>query len=348
MDRLENYLDQICRSIAGPRSLREHVREELREHLVDARDRHRAAGLSDDEALASALEEFGRPEDLRLELEATHGHRFLAVVIDRAMQWKETTMRAKWLWSSLANLTLGLVIALELLFIAFNVYFIYPKFEYLLGQGLIDQEFLLKVGGSWMLTFLERLRTVEEKHSWWILLAAAAAIGLFEWRVKGENKSLMRLSALGTLALGLFVVVIMMTTSLVATFCVATPNLAPMVRPWAVEQVARIDAAIDGIEQARIKKDWDAMREQAEQASSATARLAHGPAIHSLLGWSASPTVWELRASVQSMTQNLLETQTAIRDKDDIRLSTSLRELRKSYEPVRAVSKRPPAWGRER
>ena len=116
-------------------------------------------------------------------------------------------------------------------------------------------------------TFLERLETVEQNYGWSILLAAAAAIGLFEWRVKGENKSLMRFSALGTSALGLFLVVIVMTVSLVVTFCLATPELGPMVRPWAVEQVASIDAAIDGIEQARVKKDWDTMQEQAEQAS---------------------------------------------------------------------------------
>ena len=348
MDRLERYLDQICWSIGGPRSLREHVRQELREHLLDARDRHRAAGLPDDEALAAALEEFGRPEDVRSELEATHGHRMLAVVIDRAMQWKERTMRARWLWSSWANLTLGLVIALELLFIAFNDYFIFPKVNAFRYDGLIDRELLQKGGGFWMLAFLDRLDAVEAHYGWLILLAAALAIGLFEWRVKGENKSLMRLSALGTAALGLFLVVIVMMVSLVVPFCVATPQLSPMIRPWAIEQVASIDAAIEGIEQARVKKDWPAMREQAEQASSATERLERGPAIHSLVGWNASPTLREMRDSVQATSENLLKVQKAIRNKDEDQLSKSLRDLRESYEPVRDVSKRPPGPGRHR
>ena len=348
MDRLESYLDQICRSMGGPRSLREHVRQELREHLLDARDRHRAAGLSDDEALASALEEFGRPEDLRLELEATHGHRMLAVVIDRAMQWKERTMRAKWLWSSWANLTLGLVIIFELLFIAFNVYFIFPKYQAIVSNVFTNAESLRQPGALWMPVFLNRLKTVEEHHAWWILLAAAVAIGLFEWRVRGENKTLMRLSALGTSALGLFLVVIVMTVSLVVTFCLATPDLVPMVRPWAVEQVASIDAAIDGIEQARVKKEWDTMRERAEQASSAAERLARGPALRSLLGRSASPTLGELRNIVQATSENLLEVQKAIREKDENRLSTSLQALRETYEPVRDVSKRPSVWERQR
>ena len=202
--------------------VREHVRQELRGSiLLDAVEQHKTAGLPDEEAVTKAMEEFGRPEDLRPELEATHGHRMLAVLIDRALQWKERTMRAKWMWSSWAYLTLSLVIALELLFIAFNVYFIIPKFQGLLYDGFIDGEFLRKLGGSWMLTFLDRLETVEQKYGWSILLAAAAAIGLFEWRVKGENKSLMRFSALGTSALGLFLVVIVMTVSLVVTFCLA-------------------------------------------------------------------------------------------------------------------------------
>ena len=87
MDKLEHYLDQVCRSIGGPRSLRQHIRQELREHLRDAVAEHRAAGLSEEEALARALADFGGPDQVRSELEATHGYRMMALVIDKAMQW---------------------------------------------------------------------------------------------------------------------------------------------------------------------------------------------------------------------------------------------------------------------
>src|SRR5205807_3314788 len=107
----------VCRGIGGPRSLRQHLRQELREHLQDAAAEHKAAGLSEEAALARALEDFGGPEQVRSELEATHGHRMMAVVIDKAMQWKERTMKAKWLWTSWANLSLAVVIALEVFFI---------------------------------------------------------------------------------------------------------------------------------------------------------------------------------------------------------------------------------------
>jgi hypothetical protein len=342
MDRLDSYLDQICWSIGGPKALRVHVRQELRAHLLDAVEQHKAAGLSDDEAVAKAMEEFGRPEDLRPELEATHGHRMLAVLIDKALQWKERTMRAKLLWLSWATLALGMVICLEMLFIEFNVYFIFPKFRVLGDQGFIDADFLRQAGGSWMPAFLARLRGVVEDHGRPILLAAAAAIGLFEWRVKGENKSLMRFAALGTSALGLLLVVIAMSVSLVVTLCVAMPEHGPLVRPWALEQVASIDAAIDGIEQSQAKKEWDIMRGRAEQASTAMERLARGPAIHSLSGWSPSPTRAELRDSVQATRENLLDVENAIRNQDEGRLSTSLQKLRSAYEPVHDVSKRTP------
>src|ERR1700722_209582 len=89
MDKLEHYLDQVCRGIGGPRELRQHIRQELREHLLDAAAEYRTAGLSPDEALNRALADFGGPDQVRSELEATHGHRLMAVMIDRAMQWKE-------------------------------------------------------------------------------------------------------------------------------------------------------------------------------------------------------------------------------------------------------------------
>src|SRR5437773_11902056 len=107
MEKLERYLDQVCRSLGGARAMRQHVRQELREHLLDAVAQHKVAGATDEAALARALEEFGNPDDVRTELEAAHGHRMMAVVIDEAIEWKETTMKAKWLWRSWAYLALG-------------------------------------------------------------------------------------------------------------------------------------------------------------------------------------------------------------------------------------------------
>src|SRR5262249_23264926 len=162
----------------------QHVRQELREHLLDAVAQHRAAGMSEEASLDRALEEFGKPEDVRSELEATHGQRMIAVLIDKAMQWKERTMRAKWMGVSWAHLTLAVVIALEVLLIWFNVMYIIPRFQKLLRDGMIDASGLEEQGVLWMANFLDHLKYVGGGYTTWLLLLAIAAIALFEWRVK--------------------------------------------------------------------------------------------------------------------------------------------------------------------
>src|SRR5438270_1599263 len=183
MHKHEQYIDQVCRSIGGPRSLRQHVRQELREHLLDAVAQHKAADLSEAEATDRALAEFGKPEDVRSELEATHGQRMMAVVIDKAMQWKEQTMKAKWLWASWAYLGLMGVIALEVLFITFIVMFIIPKFQMLLRDGVIDPAIHDEPTLSFVPPFLDGLKAVGGGYTTQLLLLAAAGWGLFDWRV---------------------------------------------------------------------------------------------------------------------------------------------------------------------
>src|SRR5205085_911653 len=85
-----------------------------------------------------ALEDFGKPDEVRTELEATHGQRLMAVVIDKAIEWKEMTMKARWLWSSWAYVALCVVIGLELFFLYFTGVFIVPKFQRLIEFGIID------------------------------------------------------------------------------------------------------------------------------------------------------------------------------------------------------------------
>src|SRR5260370_40148284 len=139
MDKLERFLDQVCRSIGGPRALRQHVRQELREHLLDAVAQHKTSGLTEEKALDRALEDFGGPEQVRSELEATHGQRLLPVVIDKAMQWKEKTMKEKWLWTTGAHLALAAVIALEGFSITLAVIALVPRFERLVPGEFVDR-----------------------------------------------------------------------------------------------------------------------------------------------------------------------------------------------------------------
>jgi hypothetical protein len=341
MDKLEQYLDQVCRSIAGPRSLRQHIRQELREHLLDAAAEHKAAGMSEEAALARALEDFGGPEQVRAELEATHGHRLLPVVIDKAMQWQERTMKAKWLWTTWAYLAAAGVIVLELSFITFSVIFLVPRFQKLMQDGIIDPAIIDDQGVSWMLGFLNRLSYVGGHYTTFLLLGAAVACGLFEWRVRSENKPFIRLSALGTVAVGLMVVVILTAGGMVILFQLGVPATGRLVRPFTLQQIATIDTSVGALEQALEKKDWEAMQEQAKQAQHALRLLANaGPAIPALAARSEPAAVAELRAQVKAADESLLEAQQAIRDKDAVRVGAALKEFHKSFGPVRDAAKK--------
>ncbi len=341
MEKLEHYLDRVCRSIGGPKSLRQHVRQELREHLLDAVAEHKAAGMAEEQALARALEDFGGPEEVRLELEAAHGHRLMPLVIDKAMQWKERTMRAKWLWTTWAYLAVVLVIALDVLFIVFNVVYIIPKLQKLTHDGVVDTAILEKTSVSWMPGFLNRLSYIGGQYTTQMLLAAAAAWGLLEWRVKSENKPFIRLAVLGTAAVALMVVIVFMAGSMVITFCVGVPAVGQMARPFAEQQIATIDSSLEGLDQALAKKDWEGVNDKTDRAAGAMNRLLTGPALVSLTRWNERPTLEDLRAHANSARESLAEAREAVQRKDAEGVKVALRKFHEEYEPLHQAAKAP-------
>jgi hypothetical protein len=334
MDRLERYLDQICRSIGGPRSLREHVRQELREHLLDARDRRRAAGLPDDEALTGALEEFGRPEDLRLELEATHGHRMFAVVIDKAMQWKEMTMKAKWLWTTWAHLALTGVVLAQISTILFAAVFLAPKLEHFLRDTQFSLSNPMLV--SWIPSFLGALEWVA-RYGLWCVLTLVVAWTLFEWRIHSENKSFIRLSGLATAALGLMVMVALTGGALVLPFMLLVPALETRdPEAFVMAQTALVDESVSALEKALANKEWSRCGWTAHVASHALDKLTRtGGAASALASLDEQPKVNELRAKLESANRSLRTAEDAALEKNAARLEDALRKFHNSFDPLR-------------
>jgi hypothetical protein len=342
MKKLEQYLDLVCRGIGGPRALRQHVRRELHEHLLDAMARHKADGLPEEAALDRALAEFGRPDEVRSELEATHGQRMLAVVIDKAMQWQEKTMKAKWLWTTWAYLALGVVIVLQALFLTFINVMIVPRFQLLVRHGYVDRAVLEQHDLSWSLTWLVNLHELTGRHTTFVLLLAAAAIGLFEWRVRSENKPFIRLAVLGTVAVKLMMVLVLMTASMLVAFELGAPPVARMARPWAVEQVSSMSKSLSAIEQALAKKDWSEIDRQADAATNSLGRLAEGPAIASLTRWNEAPTIEDLREQLGRAQDELRAVQQASTAKDASRVESALQRLHEAWSPLQAAAARPP------
>lgn len=346
MNKLEQYLDQVCRCIGGPRSMRQHVRQELREHLLDAIAEHQAAGLAEEAALDKALEEFGRPEEVRTELEATHGQRLLPILIDKAMQWKESTMRAKWLWTTWAHLALAIVIVLDVMFITFVVIFIIPKFQRLVQDGMISATELGYYGLAWMADFLNGLAYIGGNYTTFIVFFAAIAWGAFEWRARNENKTIMRLSALGTTAAGLTILVGLATASLVIPFTLAMPAMGIVAKPWAVEQVGIIDTSVTAMERAAGKGDWKTIEQHATDAYNACARLiCVGPAITSLAVAQHPTEAAELRTHANRAMGQLSEVYAAIRETNSNKLSKALERFHSLFGPLRDAAQRPAPSG---
>ncbi|HVJ83310.1 MAG TPA: permease prefix domain 1-containing protein [Planctomycetia bacterium] len=343
MDRLDAYLEKVCRSIGGPRALRQHVRQELREHLVDAAARHEAAGLAPDAALEQALSEFGSPDEVRSELEATHGHRLLLpVLIDKAVEWKEKTMRAKWLWTTGAFLSLAVVIALEIMFIAFLVMFIVPKFQKLIADGIIDPAILEDQNVNWMATFIFTLQRVAGSYTTEMSLAALALWGLFEWRVKSENKSYMRLFGLGVVAIKLLVVIVVAAGSMVVCFTLAAPAMGRIAHPFAVQEIAATETHLAAVEAASNKADWSAADIAAKAASDCVARLTLGPPLHSLASSKEPPSLEDLRRAGADTQAQLPTLRQSIADKDARLVGVALAKVRISFAPFSAAAKRSP------
>jgi hypothetical protein len=340
MEKLEQYLDQVCRSIGGPRDMREHVRQELREHLLDAVAQHKAAGLSEADALQKALDEFGKPEEVRSELEAAHGKRTMWL-IDKALDWKEMTMRAKWLWLTWAHLAVLGVIALEVLFITFTVLMLIPKIQKLMHDGYIDTGELREREMMWMVNFLHELSYVCGHYTWLFILIPGALWGLFEWRVQSDNKSFMRLSALGTVALALMVVIFITAAGMVIPYLLAAPAMGVMARPWAVERVNDMDAAFTKLEKAQKEKDWPEMQKHARDIAGLAKLLTVGPAIMSLAPHNELQKAGELRGHAHGIEQHALEMEKAIREHDERRLEAAMTEFRKSFPPLREAAKAP-------
>lgn len=341
MNKLENYLHQVCRSMGGPKALREHVRQELREHLLDAVAQHQAAGLSDEAALDRALEEFGKPETVRTELEATHGHRMMmAMVIDKAMQWKEMTMKAKWLWTTWTYLMVVGIIVLEILFCFFSMIYLLPKIKKLQHDGFLMSDEHSRSAMNWMYGFLYGTADVFDRWFGWAVLGFLALWGLFEWRVKSENKPFIRLSVMNSIALGLLIVVVIMSASMAIPFLFSTPALGKMTKPWVSEQLSKIEASMSAAKEAAKKVDRPEMERQFLTINKTLQTVSEGPAFTSWMQWGNQVTV-------ESMQKALEETQAQVRlamenlgNKDDTILEKMIKDIEKAYEPLRKAGKR--------
>lgn len=343
MEKLEQYLDQVCRGIGGPMEMRRHVRQELREHLLDAIAQHQAAGLSQAEAIDKALAEFGKVEEVRSELEAAHGQR-MTWIIDKAMQWKEMTMKAKWLWVTWAYVGIVGVIVLDVLFIWFHAIMIVPKFQKMMADGIVDLGDDDELGVMWIVNFQANVQRACENWATFILLGTIVAIALFEWRVKSENKTFIRFSILGTIAIFLTIVLAVATIGVTILFAVGVPAISRIARPWTLEQVANIERTLGELDQSLAKKErgdkeWEAMQDQTDALAKTMKMLTTRVASSSLTKSHERPSIEEMRTHIKGAQEVLPALSQAVAARDVERTKAELARFRKAFEPVRAAAK---------
>lgn len=340
MDKLDAYLDRVCRGIAGPRSLRQHIRQELKEHLKDAAAEHAAAGMGEEEALARAIEEFGGPEEVRAELEATHGQRWVTVLIDKAMSWKEKTMKARWVWSTWAHAVLLLMIAMEVFFFFCVMVFILPKFKQIFADGSMPRAAGAEGVIDWGLHYLGGLASVAQ---WWFWLLIVIALGwvFFERTVKSENKTLMRLTKLGTIAAGLLVLVWLAAAAMVLPLIVSYPDLR-RVDPVDVmaDHQRRLDRLVVRLEGAdpAMKGRW------AEEAAPLVKRLRDAAAwLETSTGGGPAGAAGRYDRALAALEQ----VQSAVAENNRERTDAAVRQFRDAYgRPPAYVPATLPAGGR--
>lgn len=340
MDKLEHYLDQVCRGIAGPRSLRQHIRQELREHLMDAVSEHENAGVTHEAAIDRALEEFGGPDEVRRELEATHGHRLMTVVVDKAMQWKEKTMKAKWLWTTWVHLALGVVIGLGALFVYMFQTFFAPRIEYLAHERWLTVEGPDAAGISKvLLPFIGGIANIRDNWVWWVIPLLVAWC-LFEWRARTENKSLIRLSAMSFVAAVLTAVVCLLSLSVTATlnmglYNVHRRNPEPDVRT----AITELEATLPSLETALAAKNWPAVESSMRKVAQPLWRLnGVGASASVLVSMRESEAVTAVRTQLAKASRAAAENQLAAYNHDESAIEDTVRQARGVLEYVRPTT----------
>lgn len=208
MNKIERYLDQVCKGLGGSSQLCRHLRDELREDLHEAVEQHKAAGLSEPDAIDKTLEEFGEPTAIHDGLKAVYGHRTsVSVMIEKAMQWRESTMKTGWKWNFVGMFFLTLVILIQVIYFYFIAWKLMPRAMDIAMHNPVDTSQLPS-----MIPIL-RLYDFVPVGGWLLLTFLAVVTGwiVFERRAQSDYKPAIRMAVGALIALILSVINIVIT-----------------------------------------------------------------------------------------------------------------------------------------
>ena len=200
--------------------------------------------------------------------------------------------------------------------------FIVPTYLKMKSDGLLDarrpdvQGFTDRADACLMAL----VRIANHLVNYWFLWVFLLVVvwGLFEWRSCSENKSFMRLSGLGLVALTATIGVVLMTVSLIVPYAVALPTLYTRPpEPIVQEDRATIETAMGELERAVAKKDWKESDKHLSDVWKAINDLAvRGAAAAGVLSIPQQPKIDQLRVRLGSASDCMIEIQNAILAKE--------------------------------
>lgn len=234
-----------------------------------------------------------------------------------------------------AHVALGLMIAVEATFVILGMRFLMPACKRILSYADIDvRGFYAFIPGA--KDFLGMLH-VAAYNTAWCVITFAVAWGLFEWRVRGESKRWLRLSAMASLALLLFAAVAMFTTLMVIPMARAAERLnARYPEPIVAARMASLDRLVSQLEQALAEKDLPAADELAHEAMGAAQDLAKtGAAAATLLTLTDQTRIEEIRAELESMESSMRDAWFAARRRNSEQIQPSMQKFRQAHAQLK-------------
>ena len=332
MKEIENFLNRVCRFLRVAPSLKKHIREELQEHVVEAMEAHRKEGLSEEEALQRAIEEFGSPDTVGDQLSSIHSQNFFSFVLDRAMVWRERTMKTGWKWNFVALTAMALVIGIESLMSMACAVYVLPR---------VTETFKM-LGLPFPRICDGMLTSVRFFRDYWFVPLCILGGGwtLFEFKCRRESKSSIRLASFAAVCVATTVLFIFASfgTMLPAAMVVAGAALAPSYTrgldsaAMVSLKLTEADILFSQLSDACEKENWDAAGDSARDLYIIMQSLYLTRDLASMTGSpKSSEESEEMREVLYELNDQSITIVKSVHAKEFSTISAQLAELKASY-----------------
>jgi hypothetical protein len=243
-------------------------------------------------------------------------------------------MTAKRAWITSAQCVLGLIIAIEIAWVILAMLYLIPKCQAIIIDADVGHRGLnaFMPGAGAIFAFL-----YAAKHFvlWWVV-PLVIAWGFFERRVRGENKSHIRLLAMSSCTLLLLIVIGMMAAVMTIPTARAAEQYSSRQPEIIVrDRMAALDQLAGELDQAMAKKDWPVFLELSHTASGQAGNLVvTGASAPALLTLSEQTKVEKVRGQISDARAYLIDAWMASRVPDPARIESDMRNFHAVYDQL--------------